>query len=113
MDQADGQSVKLLNRTIVSSWMGDTMVSSWLGDQLAVRHMGHGSNFFGFFLYTKFTSNVSQILVQKFCVSMEKCSIGIEEVFSLTTKEQNVLELFRNKMFFQEQYILELFKNCF
>ena len=34
--------------------------------QLAVRHMGLGSDFFfGFFLYTKFTSDVSQDSVSK------------------------------------------------
>ena len=37
----------------------------------------------------------------------------MEEVCSWTTKEQNVLELFKNKMFFQEQYIIDFFKNCF
>ena len=54
MDQADGQSVKLLNRIVVSSWMGDPMATSC---------QAHGSwicFFFGFFLYTKFTSDVSQ-----------------------------------------------------
>ena len=74
--------------------------------------MGHGSDFFFFDFF--FTQNLLlmflKILVQKFCVSMETCSMGIEEVCS---KEQSVLELFKNKMFFQEQYILELFKNCF
>ena len=33
MDQADGKSVKLSNKIMVSSWMGDQMVciySSWI-----------------------------------------------------------------------------------
>ena len=43
VDQADGQSVKLLNRIIVSSWMGDPMVSSWMGDPMATGCQAHGS----------------------------------------------------------------------
>ena len=43
VDQADGQSVKLMNRIIVSSWMGDPMVSSWMGDPMATGCQAHGS----------------------------------------------------------------------
>ena len=43
VDQADGQSVKLLNRIIVCSWMGDQMVSSWMGDPMATGCQTHGS----------------------------------------------------------------------
>ena len=43
VDQADGQSVKLWNRIIVSSWMGDPMVSSWMGDPMATGCQAHGS----------------------------------------------------------------------
>ena len=43
VDQADGQSVKLLNRIIVRSWMGDPMVSSWMGDPMATGCQAHGS----------------------------------------------------------------------
>ena len=65
MDQAAGQSagpsVKLSNKIIVSSWMGDPMVSG-----CNVRHKGHGSGFFFFLLYTEFTSDVSQESGSKF-----------------------------------------------
>ena len=43
VDQADGQSVKLLNRIIVSSWMGDPMVSSWMVDPMVTGCQAHGS----------------------------------------------------------------------
>ena len=45
--------MKLSNKIIVSSWMGDPMISH------AFRHMGHGSFLGGFFLYSEFTSDVS------------------------------------------------------
>ena len=69
VDQADGQSVKLLNRIIVSSWMGDPMATSC---------QAHGS-WICFFLDFFFTKNLLlmflKILVQKFCVSMETCNM--------------------------------------
>ena len=51
--------------------------------QLAVRHMGHGSDLFLDFFFTQnLLLMFLKILVQQFCVSMEMCSIGIEEVCS-------------------------------
>ena len=37
------QAVKLSNRIIVSSWMGDPMVSSWMDDPMVTGCQAHGS----------------------------------------------------------------------
>ena len=42
MNQAGGHSVKLNNKIIISSWMGDPMGMSGLWVIGCVRHMGHG-----------------------------------------------------------------------
>ena len=61
MDPTDGQSVKQQD-LIVSSWMGDPMVSGCQVQNLLLMFL--------------------KILVPIFCVSMEMCSMGIEEVCS-------------------------------
>ena len=53
---ADGQSVKLRDRIIVSSWMGDP-IGTWVISLIF---------FLIFFLYTEFTSDVSQDSGSKF-----------------------------------------------
>ena len=72
MYQADGQSMKLSDMIIVSSWMGDP-IGTWVINLI-------------FFLIFFFTQNLLlmflKILVQNFCISIEACSMGIEEVYS-------------------------------
>ena len=53
--QADGQSVKLSNKIIVRSWMGDPMISDC---------QAHGSDFFFFFAFSlhRFYESVSKFL---------------------------------------------------
>ena len=80
--------MKLNNRTIVSSWMGDPMVSSWMGDPMVSSWMGDlmvsgcQDTIFFFFVTHNLLLMYLKILVPNFCVSMEMCSMRIDEICS-------------------------------
>ena len=93
------QSVKLSNKILVSSWMGDQMV-----------YMGHGIIFFCFF----FTQNLLLMFLKniKFGNSSSMFLNYSRTVHSWTIQEQYILELFKNRKVrkvrswtFQEQFL--------